>query len=228
MAGSGRQRFEKKYLIDIDTACILKQRASYVMKPDSNGKNGEYHISSLYFDDQYNTAFYEKQNGVSGREKYRVRYYNGDTGRLRLERKLKRGEMVLKEGTALEPEHYQMMCRAEYSFMSGESNPVYESFYTSNITGRMKPAVNIGYNRLAYAYPAGNVRMTFDSGITAGNPMSGFTFPVIPEDRLILEIKYSRFIPEVITGLLTGIQFTQQLALSKFAMSILALQGVYV
>jgi len=147
---------------------------------------------------------------------------------LRLERKHKRGEMVCKDRAALGQEEYQRMCSGDYSFMSLESEPVFELFYTAHLVRNMCPAVMVSYDRHAFMYPAGDVRITFDSGIMASNPMSDHSLLVIPEDRMILEVKYSRFIPTIITDLLSGFQFTQQLALSKFTMSKLALQGVYV
>jgi len=226
MAYTEKFRYERKYLIDAGTACILKQRMSHIMFPDSNGDNGQYHISSLYFDDIYNTSFYEKQNGVSSRDKYRVRFYNNSPEILRLERKHKTGEMVYKESAAIEQEQFERMCAGDYTFMSKEAAPVFERFYATHVTRQLRPVIMVDYDRQAYMYPAGNVRITFDSGIKTSAPMSELSFSVIPEDQLILEIKYSRFIPEVITGLITGSQFTQQLALSKFVMSKIALQGV--
>jgi len=225
---AARFRYEKKYLIDAETAQVLKQRLSHVLSPDENGINGQYHLSSLYFDDIYNSSLFSKINGVADRDKYRIRFYNGDTNELRLERKSKRGEMVCKDRSVLGQEHYQMMCSGEYSFMSQESEPVYEMFYTAHLVRSMRPVVMVNYDRHAFMYPAGDVRITFDSSITAANPMSGHSLSVTSGNQIILEVKYSRFIPAVVTALLSGFQFTQQLALSKFAMSKLALQGVYV
>ena len=223
-----RFRYEKKYLIDTETAQILKQRLFYVLSPDENGSNGQYHINSLYFDDIYNTSLYSKINGVSDRDKYRVRFYNGNTSKLRLERKFKRGEMVCKDRAVVGQEEYQMMCSGDYSFMSQESRPVYGLFYTAHLVRSMRPVVMVSYDRHAFMYPAGDVRITFDSGIMASNPMSGHSLLVTPESQIILEVKYSRFIPTIITDLLSGFQLTQQLALSKFTMSMQTLFGVYV
>ncbi|MBQ3091567.1 MAG: VTC domain-containing protein, partial [Clostridia bacterium] len=52
--------------------------------------------SSLYFDDLLDTALREKQSDISRREKFRIRYYDGDTSRLRLEKKIKQGGMGCK------------------------------------------------------------------------------------------------------------------------------------
>ena len=46
-------------------------------------------------------ALREKLDGVSRREKFRIRYYNGDTGFIQLEKKCKRGGLGWKEQTQL-------------------------------------------------------------------------------------------------------------------------------
>ena len=60
------------------TAIIANLRAA--ASPDPHvGKDGRYLIRSLYFDNLYDKALREKIDGVNEREKFRIRYYNGDT-----------------------------------------------------------------------------------------------------------------------------------------------------
>ena len=82
-------RNEWKHEITPADRLVLKQRLSLIMKPDSHAVDGLYHIRSLYFDDIHDTALYEKIDGVNQRDKYRLRYYNGDTSYIVLERKSK-------------------------------------------------------------------------------------------------------------------------------------------
>jgi hypothetical protein len=220
-------RFERKFLLDRDTAYLLKQRISYILLPDSSSPGGQYHVSSLYFDDQYNSAFYEKQNGVLMRDKFRARYYNGSMDKIRLELKHKHGEMTHKEGTLITTEHYQMMCQGDYNYMRSQQSPVIERFYTTHVLKHMRPVVMIDYERQAYMHQAGNVRITFDSELSASMPMANHSFSILSNENIVLELKYDRYIPSFISGLLTGFQFTQQLAISKFIMAKLVLQGIH-
>ena len=81
-------RHEMKYLISAASAEILRNRLPHIMKRDPHaGENGRYTIRSLYFDDFCGSAYHEKVSGLSQRLKYRIRCYNGDTSRCRLERK---------------------------------------------------------------------------------------------------------------------------------------------
>ena len=64
-----KYRHEVKYRVNIGTYHILRQRFKAVMKPDEYAKNGSYRITSLYFDDIYGTAFFDKENGILNRKK---------------------------------------------------------------------------------------------------------------------------------------------------------------
>ena len=88
-------RHEVKHEISNLDMLILRQRLRAVMKPDSHAKDGQYEIRSLYFDNMDDKALREKLDGVSVREKYRIRMYNNDPSVIRLERKFKHGGLGL-------------------------------------------------------------------------------------------------------------------------------------
>ena len=228
MSNKTKFRYERKYLLDRDAAFLLKQRISYVLHPDASTPDGQYTVSSLYFDDIYSTSFYQKMNGVLSRDKYRIRFYNGNMDRIRLECKHKHGEMVCKETATLSFEEYQMMNRGEYVFMRNQQpDSVFEKFYISHVLKHMSPVIMVDYNRQAYMHHAGNVRITFDSNILASIPVVNHSYTVLSDENIVMEVKYDRFIPSFVSGLLTGVPFTQ-LAISKYAMSKLAIQGMHI
>lgn len=78
-------RHEWKHEISIFDVLCLRQRLSSVMTPDPHARGGRYFVRSLYFDDLRDTALREKLDGVSRREKFRLRCYNGDDSYLVLE-----------------------------------------------------------------------------------------------------------------------------------------------
>lgn len=67
-------RHEWKHEINKGDYYELRARLSSIAYPDKNGVNGRYIVRSLYFDDLNDTALMEKINGVSKREKFRIRY----------------------------------------------------------------------------------------------------------------------------------------------------------
>ena len=70
-------RQERKYYLTPSDAAVLRQRVAWLLRPDAYSQDGPYHISSLYFDDIYDTALRQKQCGALVRDKWRVRWYNG-------------------------------------------------------------------------------------------------------------------------------------------------------
>lgn len=89
-------RHEIKHDISKLDMLILRQRLSAVMAADSHAKGGRYEIRSLYFDNLDDKALREKLDGVSAREKYRIRLYNNDPSVIHLELKCKRGGLGYK------------------------------------------------------------------------------------------------------------------------------------
>lgn len=81
-----KYRHEVKHVIDRFEAAELRPRLRAVMHSDSHARNGVYFIRSLYFDDGSDSALREKLDGVSRREKFRIRFYNGDLSFIMLEK----------------------------------------------------------------------------------------------------------------------------------------------
>ena len=80
-------RHELKQEITYADMLVLRQRLKTVMQKDSHATDGRYEIRSLYFDNLNDKALREKIDGVNVREKFRIRYYNGDTSLINLEKK---------------------------------------------------------------------------------------------------------------------------------------------
>ena len=97
-----RWRHELKYLINLPDYAMLRSRLPVSVKRDAHaGENGEYMIRSLYFDDYWNTAYEEKDEGVLTRHKYRIRVYNCSDSRILLERKNKYGPYIWKQSAEM-------------------------------------------------------------------------------------------------------------------------------
>ena len=88
---SGREvyRHEIKYRVSEPECETMRLRLSPLLRPDSHAKNGGYLIRSLYFDDYWDSAYHDKENGVVIRKKYRIRIYDLSDRVIHLERKNK-------------------------------------------------------------------------------------------------------------------------------------------
>ena len=196
-------RHELKHYINVSDYAQLRARLRAIAKPDENaGADGGYIIRSLYFDNYTDKAVFEKLSGLSRREKYRIRYYNGDTSFIRLERKSKANRLCYKESVAIPVEHCAALLAGQYDGLKNPDIPLFMDLYTKIRSQNLRPRSIVDYRREAYVYRAGNVRVTFDSNIRASNSVSGFLNPdltTIPAaGSIILEIKYDGFLPEII------------------------------
>lgn len=215
-----KYRHEIKYTISKRYAEILKQRLSLLMDVDKNGQNG-YLIRSLYFDTPDSKAYYEKLNGVEFRSKYRIRVYNKDNNFIRLERKLKYENLTSKDQTIITKELCQnIIDNKDFSIKTNDE--LLNRFLIEMKTKQLRPSVIVDYYRLAFTYPASDVRITFDYNIKSGMyNYNLFDYEqegicIQDDNLLVLEVKYNEILPEAIATILKTVPTCRE-AFSKFA-----------
>ena len=218
-------RVEDKFMCSEREMVILQARMEAVLRPDDNQKNvNGYHISSIYFDDFYDTHLQDAIEGNPWRRKYRIRIYNNSFEAIKLEVKYKKYNRVKKISRRISYEQMtelmQGKCITDES--PSEQNPI--TLFNLAVSEKgLRPKVIVAYERKAYVFDAGNVRITFDRNIRAGNQMESFIrgenviyYPIADMDR-ILEIKYDEFLPGFIAAMLeTGNM--NQVSCSKYRM----------
>ena len=122
-------RIEKKYVISLETAALLRNRLAAFMKIDQQAVNGSYCIRSLYFDTPDADAFTEKENGEQERRKFRLRFYNGDRSFIRLEQKEKTGDLTRKIQANVDDRIASEMLNGKYGKLREPENPLLQMFY---------------------------------------------------------------------------------------------------
>ena len=156
-------RHEYKYHINTMDYISLKNKLNKFMCLDNNAINGfDYNIRSLYFDDFKNTALFEKLLGLKDRYKFRIRIYNNKLDVIKLEKKIKHGHLVAKQWTSISKEECEKILLRDFNFINNQSHPVLKEFYGHVKASNLTPKVIVDYDREAYTYKAGNVRITFD------------------------------------------------------------------
>lgn len=214
-------RHELKYIITDLQFEELKNRLSSLLKVDKNARaDGTYFIRSLYFDDFYNTSYYQVLNGVSKREKYRIRYYNNDDSYICLEKKFKINNMTNKTSYRIERKCVEDLILGRLDVKKSNDKLLNEFIIKTKFYG-YKPVVIVDYNRIPYTYVAGNVRITLDYNIAMNYKVSEFfeengtSIPIIEKGFCILEVKYDDFLPNYIAWLL-NINTLEQTSYSKY------------
>ena len=195
-------RHEVKHEINNFDLLTLRRRLQTVAYPDPHAVDGKYLIRSLYFDDLSDRALREKINGAARREKFRIRYYNGDTSVIRLEKKTKINDLGSKQSAPLTAEQAQATVDGDIGWMADSGYPLIRELYSKMRTRGLSPKTIADYTREPFIYPAGNVRVTLDYDIRSGMRCTDFlnkdcvTVPV--SESIILEVKWDGFLPDII------------------------------
>jgi hypothetical protein len=200
-------RNELKYLINAHQKNVMANKLSKICQRDSfSDADGGYLVSSLYFDDYNHSAIFDKLSGISDRKKFRIRVYNYQTNVIKLERKIKRANVTEKSHVQISKEEYDTLITGDVSFLRHKDNAVAKDFYLYYQTKNLRPSVVVEYRREAYIYKYGDVRITFDYLLRAGvfqkNLFSNeYMVSAIPQDQIILEVKYTGYFPDVIRNI---------------------------
>lgn len=217
-------RHELKYEIGYQQYLELQSRLRAVMGTDSHaGADGKYLIRSIYFDNFADKALREKVDGVSRREKFRIRYYNDNLSFITLEKKVKDNALCMKYDAEITQEECRELLSGNLDWMRGHPSTLVRELYAKMHYQLLRPRVLVSYMREPYVYAPGNVRITFDSRIRTTLYHNRFLEEQVvdvsasgcPGD-MILEIKFDAFLPGIIGDIIQTGAVRQQ-AFSKYA-----------
>ena len=201
-----KSRHEYKFHIDEKDIALLSARIGNVMQKDvHSGTQGCYQIRSIYFDDIADTCYYQNEAGTDPRAKYRIRIYNGQDTKIRLEKKVKQNGKTRKYAANLTREQADKLIAGRTLSMEQQAFATYpellQQFLVLMHTRGMRPKVMTVYDRTAYVDPRGNVRVTLDCNIAASTDFSHFfetevrKEPILSPGQHLLEVKYDEFLP---------------------------------
>ena len=196
-------RHEWKHEISYADLLAIRQRLRAVAESDPHAKDGKYLIRSLYFDNLSDKALREKIDGVNLREKFRIRYYNGDPSVIHLEKKSKRAGLGTKFSAGLSREEAQSIVDGKLDWMMGSGRPLVQELYCKMKYQGLRPKTIVDYTREPFIYRPGNVRVTFDYDIRTGLSCTDFLDPDCPtipagDAPILMEVKWDAFLPSII------------------------------
>ncbi len=216
-------RHEYKYLINYPELEELKVRMRPYFRLDPHAEGGEYMIRSLYFDDVWNSAYEEKDMGIFFRKKYRIRIYNCTDQSIKLERKIKNDKYIFKEAADLTRDEVYRIIDGDFGFLLKKENNLLREFYVECVSNFMRPRVIVDYDREPFILDGGTVRITFDKKVRAA--VGSFdifddslsVLPALPPDKLIMEVKYTEFLPMLVKSMVPP-SASEMVAASKYVM----------
>ena len=199
-----RLRHELKHQIAPQEDLVLTHRLRKLFPRDSHaGADGSYRVTSLYFDTPYDTALRKKLDGVDRREKFRLRYYGASPAFLKLEKKYKVNGLCGKRSARLTLQEAERLLAGEDAFLLERGDPLLAELYHKLRGTMLRPRTVVCYDREAFLYAPGNVRVTLDRNLRTCGDSAGFLspagFPLKPLDGVtVLEVKYDAFLPDLV------------------------------
>ena len=218
-------RSELKHYINYQDYLIIKSKISNFLTLDKNvyKDSFEYKIRSIYFDNFNNKILEEKLLGLNKRDKFRIRLYNDDDSFIRLEKKSKINGLCKKISEPITKDEVFKIINNDIEFLIKSQKQLFQDLYIKMKTEFLKPKTIVDYEREAYIYKIGNVRITFDKNLRTGIVSNDIfnkelcTISPINKDYIVLEVKYDEFLPEFILDLIQ-LGERSKTSISKYAL----------
>ncbi len=201
------KRYELKYVVTPQQKQAVMQAINEYMVPD---KHGATTIRNIYFDTDTYLLIRRSIEKPEYKEKLRVRSYgpvnNEDTVFVELKKKYK--SVVYKRRMALK-EKEAMDWLLKGGSLNEKSQVASEIEYFLQFYENLHPTVFLSYDREAYhSKDNKGFRVTFDSNILARVDELSlksriYGTPILPKDKVLMEIKCSGGIPLWMTNILS-------------------------
>ena len=212
-------RHELKFLCS--DACLrhLSEALSAVLETDEHQKGLSYHIRSLYFDTSDDRFLCESLDGQRKRFKYRIRGYDTEKDKLKLEKKVSLDGLKRKKFVWINENQARALSGDKVSVFEGDAL-LTEIGCLKNTEG-LSPKIVIDYDRTAFAEKFLNIRVTLDTHITASADGRAFFsnardgLPVLPGKKGILEVKFDTVLPAYLVSILR-MEDLRQTSFSKY------------
>lgn len=222
------QEAVKKYRHELKYKCteiqlqLIRHKLKGVLKLDKHAqKEGKYTITSLYFDDYRDSCYWQNEDGVDPREKFRIRIYNHSTERIALECKRKERSKTQKRSCTITEEQCRLLMKGITPEITEDTPEVLRQLVLLMKQQRYMPKVVVEYERIPFINKCGNVRVTLDMNISSSTYIDSFLDeripkrPVMPLGNHILEVKYDEYLPDYIKSCI-NIDYLMQTAFSKY------------
>lgn len=200
------KRVEKKYLLTPKQYESLFPALEKNMQED---RFGRYTICNIYYDTPYYDLIRTSLQKPVYKEKFRLRSYGvpGEDDRIFAEIKKKYSGIVYKRRTAGVPQQILALLENRI-FLPADLQIQKEILYFLQVY-RPTPKVFIGYDRTALAgREDADIRITFDRNIRFREKeldlrAGDFGTPLLPEEKIIMEVKVPHAIPLWLASLLS-------------------------
>lgn len=202
------RRFEFKYVVANDELDKIRRSISNftVLDPYAEkGKDGTYQVTSLYFDDNNLSSYFEKLAGIKHRKKIRIRTYDSApkaNSPIFLEIKRRDEIIIFKDRCPIDLADLKHLEGGSYDKLLSKNTDVVvaKKFIGDYLARRLKPIVMTSYKREAYLDRKNfSFRLTLDQQLAAKRAteidLKSHDCSEIFSGYTILEAKFNRIMP---------------------------------
>ncbi len=199
---------EVKHEISREDIPVLRARLGAFMRCGSRVGGGAYRVRSVCFDTPFDNALRDKIDGVSLRENYLIRLYNGDASYISLDKKSMMNNLCALQSCAVSEKEARCIAGGDIEWLRDCDRQLCRELYTRITSQDLKPATIIDCTCESFAYPTGNVRVTLNYDIRTCDFCADFLDPAIlaipaGDSPVMLEIKWDDFLPDIIRDAVT-------------------------
>lgn len=204
-------RQEIKYILPLEKLAALQNKLDGLMERDGHGNRGEYMVRSQYYDSLKDGDLFDNLNGVMEKRKVRVRIYDAEAKTAKLEYKCKSGRAGRKYSLNINRQEAILMEQGKWEWMLERPEELAGYLYGKAVREVYIPRTIVEYQRLAYASPVSNTRITFDTQIKGTlDPYGLFGeeqkyVPLMEQDMGVLEVKFDYFFPDYLRKILDSV-----------------------
>lgn len=202
------ERNELKFELSYFEYLMLSKKVSSVLKPDPNLRMGifQYKVSSLYFEDIYDSNPENGDMNEVTHRKFRIRNYN-DEEKYHFEYKIKTGDKTLKYSISINGEQKRALLYYNLDVLNNYKHEfIFDEFIKAYKLRYNRPYLYVDYLREAYVSDFNNVRITFDKMMKSAKYTGAYNSAemqdVLQNGKVILEVKFTGGIPMYIKNIL--------------------------
>ena len=203
-------RFELKYYLTLKKAEEFGNDISKYLLTDSYGdENGNYAVTSLYYDSPQYDFYWQKKEGIKFRRKLRIRYYESqqilkDNSKVFLEIKQRLDKVTQKRRIMLTLKEAIALAQFKLAPKSllAEDSLISQEIQSMSWQYNLQPSTVVSYFRQAFVgsdYDLG-LRLTFDTNLRyrsndldlKSKSLGKYLFPI---DMVVMEIKANDRVP---------------------------------
>lgn len=226
MDNNVKYRHELKFVLNkVDAELIRSVIASTCFLDKHVNNDGSYDVKSIYFDTISDKCLFETLDGYNKRHKFRIRKYGNSDEIFKFEKKMSENGLKCKSVDFISQKTLLEILKGSFWGEDISDKPVIAEFINEHMLSIYRPVAVIGYKRIPFIYPIGNVRVTFDSNIVVSDDMeiflNGYTGleKEVIKNMVILEVKYDDVLPSFIRKVLNNSGVLEQSAFSKYVMA---------